>query len=322
MIPITKSSLFCLLTLAATLAAQGDAVDLRIQAKKGASVWISKHEKSENLIDVGGQSIEQAQDVTTVLQVTVKDVDDQGMLVVETKVARIHGSMTVPMLGDVEFDSAAPADEDAEDEGGGFGMPTPGTLAKAQTALAGKSFVAKVGADGKVASLEGVADLLQQGKANPMMPGPSEDSLRSLVETAFGMVPEKPVAVGSVWERKVHEDSGQPAVAMKLTLAKVDADSYEVTADGKIENPKPSKDKAGNTRAQMMESLKISDSKATGTQRVSRTDGFVIEATTNVSMDATMDAGMGEASMSMKGTTKIQRTTAEAAMPAKTEAAK
>lgn len=319
MIPFSKSSLFCLLTLSATLAAQGDAVDLRIKTQKGASVWISKHEKSETLIDLGGQSMEQGQDLTTVLQLTVKEVDEQGRLVVETKVARIHGSMTMPMIGDVEFDSAAPGEE--EDDGGGFGMPTPGAIAKTLTSMAGKTFVAKVSADGKVAPLEGVAELLK-GKTNPMVPGsPTEASLRGLVETAFGMVPEKPVAVGAVWDHAVVEEAGQPAVAMKLTLAKVDADSYEVTAEGTIEKPEAGK---GGTdpRARMMESIKIGQSKATGMQRVSRQDGFVIEATTSVAMDATMDAGMGEASMNVKSTTKVQRTTADAAMPPKAEAGK
>ncbi|MBL8728322.1 MAG: hypothetical protein JNM25_07830 [Planctomycetes bacterium] len=321
MIPITKTSLFCLLTLSTVLVAQDH--DLSIPAKKGSTVWLSKVEKMEQTIDMGGQEMEIGRETTTVMQCTVKDVDDKGMLVVETKIARIHGTMTIPMAGDVEFDSAAPSQDD--DDGGdedGFGMPSSGAIAKSQTMLAGKSFVAKVDSKGKVASLEGVAELLKAGKGGGgMMPqGPTETDLRRLVEGAFGNVPDKAVAVGGTWDHKTGEGSGMPGVSMKLTLAKVDDDTFEVTSTGTIDPPKT--DGGDDPRAKMMESMKIVSSKSVGSQHISRKDGFVLDASHTVEMDATMESPMGgEMSMKVKASTTTKRTTADAAMPAKAEAA-
>ncbi|MBX3464643.1 MAG: hypothetical protein KF830_15850 [Planctomycetes bacterium] len=321
MISITKLSFPCFLALAAALPAQEH--DLRVAAKKGATVWIAQESKVEQTIDMGGQEMETGRHSTTILQLTVKDVDDKGLLVVETKVARIHGSMTMPMLGDIEFDSAK-ADPGDDDGGrGGMGMPSPGAMAKAQTALAGKTFVAKVGPDGKVAAIEGADDLLKPGRrGNRMTPSPTESDLKTLVESAFGMVPAQPTAIGGSWDHKLAEGAGMPAVSMKLTLAKVDADSFEVTAAGTIEPPKPG-EQGDDMQRKMMESLKISNSKANGVQRVSRQDGFVLDAAHTVTMEATMDGPMGgEMSMQVKASTTVKRTTAAAAMPPKAEAAK
>jgi hypothetical protein len=315
MIPITKSSLFCLLTLSAALAAQDH--DLSIHAKKGATVWLSKQEKVEQVMEVSGQEMETGKDATTVLQCTIKDVDENGLMIVETKVVRVHGTMTIPMMGDIEFDSAAPsADEDDEDDGGGMGMPSTGAIAKSQTALAGKTFVAKVDSKGKVASLEGVAELLKGTKKGMgMMPGPTEGDVRHLVETAFGYVPEKPMAVGTTWDHKSGDGSKMPGASMKLTLSKVDDNSFEITSTGTVDQPTGEGD---GPNAQMMKSMKISSSKVSGAQHVSRQDGFVLDATQTVEMDASMDSPMGgEMSMKIKSTTTVKRTTAEAAMPAK-----
>jgi len=325
MIQITKSSLFCLLGLSTVLAAQGE-VDLRLQAKKGASVWLTQETKLQQLIDMGGQEMETGRNVTTVLHLTVKDVDDNGMLLAETKSSHIHGTMTMPTMGDVEFDSVSSvlADDD-NDDANGFGMPSMGQIAKSQTALAGKSFVAMVGPDGKVASFQGVDELLKAGKGgNPMaQAGPTEAELRTLVESSFGHPPEKPLAIGASWDHKVKEGGGMPSVTMKLTLAKVESDAFEVTSTGTIEEPKKGEGDANDPRQKMMESLKISNSKATGLQRISRQDGFVLDSAQTVSMDATMDSPMGgEMSMKVKATTSVKRTTAEAAVPAKAEPVK
>jgi hypothetical protein len=271
---------------------------------------------------MGGQEMEMGNNKTTVIQCTIKDIDEKGMLVVETKVVRVHGSVTVPMGGDVEFDSAAPSQDEDDDEGGdGFGMPSSGAITKAQTVLAGKTFIAMVDNKGKVTSLEGVAELLKAGKkGGGMMPsGPTESGLRDLVGSAFGNLPDKATAIGSTWDHKTVEGNNMPGVSMKLTLAKFDDDAFEITSTGTIDPPKAVGD---DPRAKMMESLKIVSSKSAGSQRISRRDGFVLAASHTMDMDATMDGPMGgEMSMKVKAETTITRTTADAAMPAKAEAA-
>lgn len=301
---IQKTALFPILTLglATTLAAQEH--DLRVQAAKGTSVWLRHTEKMSQTMDTPQGEMEMGQETTTIAHLTVLDVDAEGVLTVETKVARIQGSRAMPMMGDVEFDSA----EDPNDP-----------MAK----LAGKSFVAKVKPNGKVAALEGTEELLKKQRgagAMGMTANISEEMLRSLVETSFGSRPEKPVAVGGEWEHKASGESGMGNAKIVLKLAKVEDGAFEVTGTGTVDLPKPDK---GSPQPQMMENIKIGKSSVGGTQRVSRQDGFVEASTMSVDIDATMSHPMMDAEMSVqiKAVTRVERTTASAAKKATKAAA-
>ncbi|MEO6593411.1 MAG: DUF6263 family protein [Planctomycetota bacterium] len=319
--------LLSLLSLATPLFAQGAEHDLRITAKKGTSVWLLQEAKQENAIDMGGQQMDMGGSTVHTLQFTVKDVDDKGNLVVETKIVRVHGSMTMPMMGDVDFDSAKKAEANEEDDGGGMGM-SPGMMTKAFTAMAGKSFIAKIDAYGKVASLEGTAEILKApkgggGMGGGMAPAASESTLRQFVEGAFGTRPSKPAAAGATWDHVESDNSNRVPMhtTLKLTLAKVDGDNFEVTAVGTVDKPADKKgDEAGGNDEspmnEMMKSMKIKNGKVSGTQHVSLKDGFVVDSNNVMAMDVDMAGPMGgDMSMKMKVTTTIKRTTAEAAMP-------
>ena len=127
MSPFTNLRLLSLFCLATPLVCQGGGAenDLRVAAKKGSTVWLLLEEKQEQTIDMGGQTMDIENMTTRTLQVEVKDVDDKGNLTVEVKIARIHGSMTMPMgMGDVEFDSAKKTEgEEAEDGDADDGPP-------------------------------------------------------------------------------------------------------------------------------------------------------------------------------------------------------
>ena len=303
---IQKTALFPLLTLGLATALAAQEHDLGVHAPKGTSVWLRHTETMSQTMETPQGEMEMGQATTTIAQFTVLDVDAEGMLTVETKVARIHGSRTMPMMGDVEFDSA----EDPNDP-----------MAK----LAGKSFVAKVKPNGKVAALEGTEELLKKQRgagAMGMAANISEEMLRSLVETSFGSRPEKPVAVGGEWEHKDTAESGMGSAKIVLKLAKVEDDAFDVTGTGTVDLPKPGKDK-DSPQAQMMENMKVGKSAVGGTQRVSRQDGFVLESTMTVDLDATMSHPMMDAEMSVqiKAVTKVERTTADAAKKATKAAA-
>src|SRR5262245_29102735 len=231
MSPFTKLQLLSLFCLTTPLVCQGAGEkaaehDLKVAAKKGSTVWLLLEEKQEQTMDMGGQQMEMGNTTTRTLQFEVKDVDDKGNLVVAVKFARIHGTMTIPMMGDIEFDSTKKAEGEDEDAGGmGF---SPGAMTKAMTALAGKSYVAKVDAFGKVASLEGVAELLKEQNKNAGMGGAaaSEGQFKQYVESAFGTLPQKPTAQGATWDRVDDEDAMGVTMQTKLqlTLVKVDAE--------------------------------------------------------------------------------------------------
>ncbi|HZN37828.1 MAG TPA: DUF6263 family protein [Planctomycetota bacterium] len=333
MSPFTRLRLLSFLCLTTPLVCQSADEkaaenNLKIAAKKGSTVWLLLEEKQEQTMDMGGQQMEMGNTTTRTLQLEVKDVDDKGNLVVEVKIARIHGSMTMPMMGDIEFDSTKKT-EGEEEDAGGMGGFSPGAMTKAMTALAGKSFVAKVDAFGKVASLEGVAELLKDANQGPGMRrgGGSESQFKQYVESAFGPLPQKPIAQGATWDRVDDEDAMGVTMQTKLqlTLAKIDADGFEITATGTVGlSPvqKPEEKAAGEAdereaaMREMMKNMKVKNGKISGTQRVSRQDGFVIESSNTTTMDVDMPGPMGgEMSMSVKTTLKCKRTTAEAAMP-------
>ena len=326
MLKLTILPLLCVtvsLGFHGSLAAQGEQT-LRATAKKGSSVWLLQEQKQEQSIDQGGQQMEMGNSTTHTLHVTVLDVDDKGVMTVQTEIVRIHGSMQMGPMGEAEFDSAAPAGED-DDSGNPF---SPAAMTKSLVKAAGKKFTAKVDNRGKALSLEGADELLKSGGGR-MGGGFTEGSLKQMAESVFGMMPEQAVAVGASWDHVEKEGARMPAEhKMKLTLAKMDDASFEVTAVGTIEKT-ASKDKdkdaagekADDPMAEMTKNMTIQNGKITGAQRVSRQDGFIIDSTNTTSMDIEIDSPMGAASVGVKTVTTIKRTTAEAAMPKKADKA-
>lgn len=332
-----RFSLLTLLCLAAPLGAQG-AIDLRTTAKKGATVWLLQEQKQEQTIDMGGQEMETSQSTTRTVQVTVKDVDDKGDLTVETKIVRVRGGMVMPMgMGDFEFDSLTdkPSDDDEEDDTGmGLGNMS-NMLKKMQMTGVGKSFTAKVSRYGKVVELtDGVDAILGEGAGGGAMMGGggmSRDTLRQIVESAFGILSDKPVAVGAKWDHAQKEAGGQMPIEQKLelTLAKADADVFEITASGTVQKPGEGDDKADPAGAEgaeeaamvreMLRSMKMKNGKITGSQKISRKDGFTIESSNVVSIDIEMESPMGEMAMSMKITNSTKRTTEAEALAKKSD---
>lgn len=322
-----------LLCLAAPLAAQGSETDLRIALKKGATLWLQQETKMEQSIDMGGQAMETGNSTTYTVHLTVKEVDDKGMFVVDAKIARIAGSMSMGMMGEVEFDSIdQKADAPAEDEGDDMGMgPDFDAIGRAMTSLAGHTFVAKVNAFGKVESLDGVEKALETARKKAgrmgaqMLGGQINDlAMQRLVESAFGSLPEKPMAVGGTWETNDAGKSKGMNVTnkMKFTLAKLDADTIEVTAAGTIEKPASDEAPAGDEgdegamAREMLAKMKIENGKLGGTSKMSRKDGFLLESNSTLTMDLSMPSPMGGGDMtiSQKVMTSTKRTTEEAAM--------
>ena len=335
------SLLLSILTCGVPLAAQDAEHDLRVTAKKGSSLWYTQESKQEQSIDMGGQVMDMGNATTFTMFATVKDIDEKGQLVVEAKIVRVKGSMTIPMMGDVEFDSIDNKAGAADGEEGGdeMGMDVD-AIGRGMASLAGVTFVAKVDAFGKVQSIEGVDKALETarkkagGMGAQMLAGALNDSaMERLISSAFGSLPDKPVKVGGSWERKEDGKASRMQVANKmlLTLAKIDAESFEITATGTVEKPageaeagKEGEDEAGAQTREMLAKMKIENGKITGSTRVSQKDGFMIESNSVMSMDLTLPSPMGggEMSIAQKNTTVTKRTTEAEAMPKKAEASK
>ncbi|MBL8722803.1 MAG: hypothetical protein JNK49_02090 [Planctomycetes bacterium] len=331
-----------LLAAAAPLCAQDH--DLRVATKKGASVWLQQETKMEQAIDMGGQQMDMGNATTTTIQATVVDVDAKGVATVEMKVARIQGSMTLPMMGDVEFDSLNPAPEAGDGGADDFGMPNLDAIGAAMASLAGNTFVVKIDARGEVVSMDGVEKVLdaarkKAGRMGSQMLGGqlNEGNVRRLAESLFGERPEQAVAVGGAWETSEKDKAGrnmQVVQKLKSTLAKASAEAFEVTVAGTVEKPagtEPGKAAGDESEEsamarEMMSKMEMKNGKITGSAKYSRTDGFVVESASTMSMSITAPSPMGgDMAIDMTNRTTVKRVTeaaAQKAEPAKDAPAK
>ncbi|HLQ36869.1 MAG TPA: DUF6263 family protein [Planctomycetota bacterium] len=321
-----------LLAALAPLAAQAK-LDLRVSAPKGTTAWFQSKTKMESSIDMGGQQMEMGNETTHTFALEIVDVAADGTLTANVKFLRIHGSMTVPMMGDIDFDSATPSDDD--DEG-------PGAIGNGMVALAGKTFAITVAKNGEVQEVKGVKEALAEarkkaGRMGAQMLGGSlnEGALKRQIEGLFGKLPAEPTAVGGKWQRETNQAShGVPvATASKYTLAKADDATLELSIEGTVSTAtaekaaaKPAEngkaearggddDDADSTARQMMEKMKISNGKIAGKEVVARKDGLVQRSESTMSMDMSMPSPMGGGDMSItqKTTMVIERSTKDAA---------
>lgn len=321
-----------LFAAAAPLCAQD--LDLKVTFKKGAAVWLQQEAKMEQAMDMGGQQMDMGNTVTYTLHAQVADVDDKGVATVELKVARVHGAMTLPMMGDVEFDSLNPAPE-GDDGSDNFGMPNLDAIGAAMSSLAGNTFVVKIDRRGEVVSMDGVDKVLdaarkKAGRMGSQMLGAqlNDGMVKRLAESLFGERPEQAVAVGAAWETAEKEKGArnmQVVNKVKTTLAKASAEAFEFTMAGTIEKPAntdPGKGSADESEEsamarEMLSKMEMKNGKITGSAKYSRTDGFVIESTSTMSMSMTMPSPMGgEMAIDMTNRTTMKRVTEAAAQKA------
>ncbi|MFN6196398.1 MAG: hypothetical protein ACK6DT_00795 [Planctomycetota bacterium] len=347
MTPRTTSPipLLALFALCAPGLAQGT-VDLKVTAKKGASVWLLQQTTLTQSIDAQGMMLGSEQSLNRVLQFTVKDVDDKGQRLVEARIARVYGSFDLPMgMGTADFDSAAATAAAGDDEGDGGGMDMSGGMKALLLAGAGKAFTVKVDARGQVVELLDDAKALLKSTPTPALTGRmlgaptwDEDALKELVVEAFGERPAAPIAVGGSWQRQAPANQAiAPATTrLDLKLAKADAATCEIAITGAIDklaaatpavpvddDADDDSDPQAAAERNIRDTLLMKNGKLTGACRIARDDGFVAAADSTASIDVEMSAGpWGEVSMSLKSTKKLTRTTADAATPKKAEATK
>lgn len=169
----------CLLGLATSAHA-----DEQIKWKLKAGDTFYSEEKTETKMEIMtiGQNIPMEMTNLTISQYTVKEVRDDGSIVIERVVKKTKNEMSTPMPG---------ADMDA--------------LGKA---LEGLKFTVTFDKNMNITKLEGYQDLIKRLKEideagaemlKGMMP---EESLRKTVEELFGVVPTKTIKVGDTWDRK------------------------------------------------------------------------------------------------------------------------
>lgn len=311
-------SVIALLTLTLPVIAQGESHNLATTAKADTTVWFVQTEKNSQTIDMAGQMMETGQTVNRTFCISIKSVDDDGMRTVEFEALRVHGIMSLPMMGEMEFDSANPVDNDDFD-GGMMGIDV-GQMTDALTNVVGHKFSVKIDSFGRAKGMPSVVQTEDEKK--DAAPGVA-DQAKILIEAAFGQRPEKEMAIGDKWA--FSDDAGGNRLAMKnkieATLVKVDADNFETKFTGSIEKGAGPDDamedesEEAAMAAEMIAGMEVSNGKVVGGQMLSRKDGLVTSSTLKATADVAMETQMGEMMMTTLATKVLKRTTKEKAMP-------
>lgn len=214
---------FVALASSAALAAQG--VTLRYRWVKGEEMRYRTTLQTDMLMSgvPGMGDLNVAMTLVQVNKLVVEDLAADGTATVRNTYESIKMTMSIPMMGEVTYDSAAPA--------ASGGNPMTDTLGKSVGALVGETFTLAVAPTGKVLKIDGLARLIEKTKAGAAGSGAalglgnmdtlvSEDSQRSSIEQSFAQLPEKPVAVGETWknEFKITSPLGLQTASVVYTL--------------------------------------------------------------------------------------------------------
>jgi hypothetical protein len=241
--------LFVFSVLLAPIAAQK--VALKQTAKQGTAAAFVVKNNVNQAIDLGGQQMDMGQNMTHHFTVMVATVAADGTCTVDLNISRIVGSMEMPMMGSIDFDTNPPAagkdgkeakEEEPEDGGmGGMGLPSGASIRTALLSFVGKTFTAKMDPHGKVQEVTGVAEALEQAKSKgggSMMISNimDKDAVLQLVEYAFGDLPKDDKAVGESWTgTETKKRKGMPMKSLTtMTLNKFDGEVAEVAIVGTI----------------------------------------------------------------------------------------
>ena len=302
------------LGLCTTLLAQGE-VEPRLATGKGASVWLLQELATEAKLQVQGQEMLAKQTTNRTVQLQVADIDQAGNLWVDVKIVRVQGRAEMAAdQGDFSFDSAATEEDGAVHP----------TLRKLMLVGAGSKFRAKVSAGGAVLEFgDGAAAIVEASKEPGSLHRLDRAGLQQLVRGAFGLLPHKRTAGGAQWQQEFDcTTGGTPLVAKgKCMLTQVEPERFEIEVQGTValELGRIAKldDAAEDAELKrQLESSKLSESKFTSRQTMSRQDGFVLTGTEAIEFDLEIkDSMAGEMSGHIRWNTVWRRTTEAEALP-------
>jgi len=293
-----------LLAIAAGLPAQllPEKYTLQATPTKGATVWFVELTRQQQQSD--GVDVRTSLQLERTFTVTVRDVRDDGSCDVEVTLRRLRGTATLPAIGERTFDSRSR--EPRERALAGLGERLHELMALVDVAMR-----ARVAANGKVqGALTVVADDdVDDGTPAPTASPAAHDTMRQLLEAAFGRRPDGQVVVGDTWQHRQRAPRGSLPLVQQVDvrLESVDDNVFETVMKGTLE-----KDAVGAESP--FAQLKVTDGEVIAAQRVSRRDGFVRTARLRASATLTTPAQDDAIVMQLSVQTVLRRTTEAQAM--------
>jgi hypothetical protein len=184
--------------------------------------------------------------MTNVMKTVTDSVAADGTATVKVTYESMKMAMSIPMMGDVTYDTAAPPPD---------GNPITDAF-KPLSALVGQEFTMVMSALGKIQKVDGLKPILDKVKAQAEsvpggaagMPGGnnlqaflSEDAQVQMLQQGSAPFPDKPVKAGDTWENsyKSPNPMGNQLIAYKYTLKDVAGGTARIALAGTVKPDGP-----------------------------------------------------------------------------------
>ncbi|MCI0586802.1 MAG: DUF6263 family protein [Planctomycetes bacterium] len=298
---------------------KGDRADYRVTSDKDQSTKMGPADMKTTVHRVQEFSL------------TVEEVAPDGSAWVGVRFGAVRGKLDDPRMGEVEFDSTKPPDEE----------DPMGASLKPLTALAGKSFRLRVTADGKISEVRGASEatkgefdksrLVGAMQAKALESAYSDEHLAKTLQAWFPMLSADSVAIGDSWP--VGFDMPPSGMGFDIAfrgtsqLDKLEADEVVVTTKGVISKKEEAPESRGPEKAPepgsteerrraIAAGMKIEKGDLRTTYRQSRKDGLPLGSTTESQLDMTLpDPREGEGPGAVIRVTAVTKATLERTPP-------
>jgi hypothetical protein len=238
-------------------------------------------------------------------QMVGDSVAADGVATVRMRIEAIKASTSIPGMGLVGYDSAAPAGTD----------PTSVQLAGIYGPLIGATLTATIAPNGAVRSLEGMAKLKESMQAVQQMAASvglggvdlmSDETMKATYQN-FASLPDKPVKPGDTWKSQVTVPNpiGAQTVSSTFTMKGIEQlDGREVVRIGVVQSIKTA---PGGTMGPM--SVQVGDATGEGDVLFSAKLGRLERCTIEVAMPMTMSmAAPDGTSITLQAASKTKTT--------------
>lgn len=181
----------------------GEKIKLRLRLKKGESYKLRMTTDQKISQTIQGKQVDMSQTMGIGFTYHVREVDADGTAAVKLTYDSVLFKQDGP-LGKIEYDSSNPPE-------------TVHPMAKGFAALTGQSFSMRLSPQGQIKSVEGVDAMFTRVMQNIDVPDArvkatlekklkqqfGDDALKEMMENTMAIYPDKPVAIGDSWSKKV-----------------------------------------------------------------------------------------------------------------------
>jgi hypothetical protein len=278
------------LTLAAAAAAEARGEDppketptatLALRARPGTTVRFVQTMVADQTANLRGMKTTTHAEITTQLGLEVAERAEDGAWRGTLRFGRIHGTMKMPMVGEVRADSGEPLPDDVARKSAAISI----------TALAEREFPVVLEPDGRVRSVGGIepaieAALKRWGADASLRPvvavAISEKKLRQTVDFALCTtpLPSAPAKAGTSWDDTDSVPGLSSGVEMEVRarheVAEVLPDAVRIVGKGDLVLRAASGPGVNPRQARVYEHARVLSSSTPSEVRVSRDDGLPI----------------------------------------------